>query len=233
MKGLFFNIIGNPGRIRGITDITPNFRLIDLEAQALQSAQFAPGQKLMLRVDRFSARTYTPFRWDAAKGAVSILVYLHRAAPGTTWAKSIKPGDPCQFIGPKHSLDLADLRLPAIFFGDETSIALAAALHAEPKPAANIRFLFEFSSDCESRQVLDALHITDAITIPREPDDAHFLKCEAALRQAAEQITPVDFIFTGKAQTIRRLRISMRDLGIDSSRFKIRPYWSPGKVGMD
>ncbi len=233
MKGLFYNIIGNPGRVRGVTDITPNFRLIDLEAQALQSAQYAPGQKIMLRVDRFSARTYTPFRWDAAKGAVSILVYLHRAAPGTTWAKSIKPGDPCQFIGPKHSLDLANLCLPAIFFGDETSVALAAALNAEPKPAANIRFLFEFSSVFESRQVLDTLHINDATAIPREPDDAHFPKCEAALKQAAEQTTPLNFILTGKAQTIRRLRISMRDLGTDASRFKIRPYWSPGKVGMD
>jgi len=187
----------------------------------------------MLRVDRFSARTYTPFRWDPTKGVLSILVYLHRTAPGTTWAKSIKPGDPCQFIGPKHSLDLADLRLPAIFFGDETSIALAAALQAEPKSVAGIRFLFEFSSVSESRQVLDALHIHDAITIQREPDDAHIPKCEAALKQAAEQTTPVDFIFTGKAQTIRRLRISMRDLGTDASRFKIRPYWSPGKVGMD
>ncbi len=232
MKGLFFNIIGNAGRIRGLTEITPNFRLIELEAESLRSAQFAPGQKIMIRVDRFSARTYTPFAWDNAKGAVSILVYLHRTAPGTNWARSINPGDRCQFIGPKQSLDLAHLRLPAIFFGDETSIALAA-LHAVPKSAASIRFLFEFSSVSESRQVLDALHINDAITIQREADDAHFPKCEAALSQAVERITPIDLILTGKAQSIRRLRTSARNIGIDPSRLKIRPYWSPGKVGMD
>jgi ferric-chelate reductase (NADPH) len=233
LKGLFFNWIGNHGRIRRVSTLTENFLLIEIEAESFRSAEFSPGQKIMIRVNKFLSRTYTPFFSNSAGGIVSILVFLHGSSPGTDWAKCAKAGDACQFLGPKDSLNLSNLQKPSLFFGDETSIALAASLRETPGRNQGIALLLESSSSSETQRVLESLQIENATVVQRTPGDAHLAQVEAHVCQTIQQTNPTHLIFTGKATSIRRLRIAAGKLGIKSSQFKIRPYWSPGKAGMD
>src|SRR5690349_21072029 len=90
--------------VEDVAEISPSFRRVVLTGEALRSAAFAPGDKVQVMLDA-GARTYSPFSFDAQRGSLSLLVYLHAqaadAAPGTAWGTRVKAGDAVQLFGPR------------------------------------------------------------------------------------------------------------------------------------
>ncbi|MBK7756102.1 MAG: siderophore-interacting protein [Deltaproteobacteria bacterium] len=102
------------------------YRRLSLRGEGLQAKTFEPGDKLQLLLPGDDVRTYTPITW--ARGETSLLVYLHgETTPAPRWAQAAAPGDILRFVGPQRSLSLPPG--PVVLIGDETSIAVAAALH--------------------------------------------------------------------------------------------------------
>lgn len=207
-------------RVTRVETLSRQFRLIDLEGAALRGVSWTPGQKLQVMLGAgFLARTYTPMRWDAERGATRLLAYAHGDGPGSQWSNAIAAGDSVRFFGPRRSLDLSGLTSPALF-GDETSFALAASL------GEAAQCVFEVDSTSECRPVLDAIGLANATLIERHPDDTHLDAIEAALDGSA-------FILTGKAGAIQRLSRTLKARGAPSSAIRAKAYWSPGKRGLD
>ncbi len=108
-----------PARIAAIETLSPHFRLVDLEGDALKGVAWAVGQKVQVSMGSgLSARTYTPVSWDADSGRTLILTFAHGDGPGSRWASGLREGDTCQFFGPRRSLDLSGLERPIVLFGD-------------------------------------------------------------------------------------------------------------------
>lgn len=220
-----------PARVAAVEPLSPHFRLIDLEGDSLKSVAWEAGQKVQVAMGSgLTARTYTPISWDAERGATRLLAFAHGDGPGSQWTTGLRVDDACQFFGPRRSLDLSALRRPVLLFGDETSIGLAASLRASPQ-GEGATFVFEVSDTGESRPVLAALGLGDAIVIERGADDAHLGEAEDRLvRNAAEG---GDFILTGKAPSIQRVSRALKAAGVGSARLKAKAYWAPGKTGLD
>lgn len=220
-----------PARIAAVEPLSPHFRLIDLHGDALKDVAWAPGQKLQIAMGSgLTARTYTPMSWDADRGATRILAFAHGEYPGSRWATSLRPGDACQFFGPRRSLDLSGLGRPTMLFGDETSFGLAASLRDTPHANA-MTFLFEVSDAGEARPVLAAIGLGDAAVIERAADDAHL--GEAEDRLVCHASAGGDFILTGEAPSIQRISRALKAAGVGSARLKAKAYWAPGKTGLD
>jgi len=213
------------------------FRLITLEGEALKNIRWRPGQKIQLRLGGFTARTYTPLLWDGKEGVTQILAYLHyqmvATTPGTIWAGSIRAGDRCTLSAPRESLDLASMKRPATFFGDETSIGLARAFKSTPGGFDGISFVLEASSPVESRKVLDTLSMPNISLVTRSRDDAHLSQVETLMSQSLAIDKSPQFILTGKARSIQRLTQFLRSHGVPPSQISSRAYWAPGKTGLD
>ncbi|MTD95025.1 siderophore-interacting protein [Hyphomicrobium sp. xq] len=221
-----------PARVAAVETLSPRFRLVDLEGEALRHIAWTPGQKVQISMGSgLSARTYTPMSWDADSGRMRLLTFAHGEGPGSRWASDLREGDTCQFFGPRRSLDLsgptlASLESPVVLFGDETSFGLAAAMGADPI------HVFEVSDVSESRPVLEEIGLGQATLIERSADDAHLAAAEAqVLRFAASG--GVHFVLTGKASSIQRVNRALRAAGVVASRVKTKAYWAPGKVGLD
>ena len=114
--------------VQGIVGLGSAFRLITLGGDALVDVAWTPGDKIQIQLGGWVQRTYTPIDWDATLGRTRFLAYLHADGPGTQWARSLRIGDACVVFGPRRSIALAAPPAPAIVFGDETSLGLAAAL---------------------------------------------------------------------------------------------------------
>ncbi|GLK69069.1 siderophore-interacting protein [Hansschlegelia plantiphila] len=211
--------------------LTDRFRLITLEGSALEGVAWTPGLKIQIAMgSAFVARTYTPIEWDIEGGRTQILTFAHGDGPGSRWASGLSEGDTCQFFGPRRSIDLSDVESPVVLFGDETSFGLAAALCCLPRGADAIH-VFEVSDVAESRPVLEALGLGQAVLIQRIADDAHLAAAEAeALRFAAGG---AHFVLTGKASSIQRISRTLKAADVRSSRVKTKAYWAQGKVGLD
>ena len=220
-----------PARVAAVETLSPHFRLVDLEGEALRNVAWTVGQKVQVSMGSgLSARTYTPMSWDADSGRTRMLTFAHGDGPGSRWASGLREGDTCQFFGPRRSLDLSGLKSPVMLFGDETSFGLAAALR-DCSQADGATHVFEASDVAESRPVLEAIGLGEATLIERTADDAHLAAAEAeVLRLAA---SGAHFVLTGKASSIQRISRALKAVGVVSSRVKTKAYWAQGKVGLD
>jgi NADPH-dependent ferric siderophore reductase len=214
--------------VASLETLSDRFRLIGFTGEGLRGAAWRPGQKIQVKIGGgLTARTYTPIAWDAAGGATSILAWLHGDGPASAWIRSLAAGQQCQFLGPRASLDLADLCGRFVLFGDETSFGLAASVAGLGEGT----FLFEASSAAECAPVLARLGVTATVS-ERRPGDAHLGDVEAEIvRRAAD--AQVRFILTGKAQSIQRISHALKGVGVGSARIHAKAYWAPGKMGLD
>ena len=220
-----------PARVAAVETLSPPFRLVHLEGEALRNVAWTVGQKVQVSMGSgLTARTYTPISWDADSGRTRMLTFAHGDGPGSRWASGLCEGDTCQFFGPRRSLDLSGLESPVALFGDETSFGLAAAFRDSPQGAGAIH-VFEASDVAESRPVLEAIGLGEATLIERTADDAHLAAAEAEMLRLAA--SSAHFVLTGKASSIQRVSRALKAVGVVSSRVMTKAYWAQGKTGLD
>lgn len=218
--------------VAGVTHLSEHFERIDFESESLRKSRFAPGDKVQIAFDG-GPRTYTPFAFDGAAGALSVLVYLHGEGPSARWARSAKAGDRAFAFGPRGSLTLAPESGPLAIFGDETSFGLARALCEAHAGANGLSFMFEATHAGESQTVLDALELPHAKLVERRADDEHLAEIEARLRDVLAKNAGTRLVLTGKAQSIQWLRKRLRTESIAHAGQLVKAYWAPGKRGLD
>jgi NADPH-dependent ferric siderophore reductase len=224
-------MLGKHASIDAIDSIGDRFRLVTLQGPALCGVAWTPGQKLQIAMgSSFAARTYTPIEWDAEAGRTRILGYAHGEGPGSNWLLDARVGDECDFFGPGNSLDVRRASGQFVTCGDETSIGLAYALSCHA-PANAQRCLFEVNDLSLARDVLARMNLPDAELFERVERDAHLDEIEQ--RVSALAATGSTFILTGRSVTIQRLHRKLKSLGVASSQLMTKPYWAPGRAGLD
>ncbi len=214
-------------RIDRVTDVADRFRWIELEGEALSGPRCAPGDKLQVLVGG-DLRTYSPFAFDATKGRLGLLAFVHGDGPGARWARGVRAGDGVHVFGPRGSLSLATLAPPVLLVGDETSLAVGRALQ-EIAPAATV--VLEVSDVAAARAAAEAIGLRDATFVARAAGDAHHGGLWTAVRDSTRPATAL--VLTGKAQTIQALRAFARRDRVAHATQKNKAYWAPGKRGLD
>ena len=217
--------------VESTLDVSTHFRRINLVGAALENGALHAGDKLQILVDG-GPRTFTPFDFDARRGALSLLAFLHGDTPAATWARDAAVGSKIQVFGPRSSLGLDALTGATVLVGDETSFALARTL-LDTAPAARPAFLFEVTSLEESKRALDHLGVPTDGLVERRLNGAHFATLEQRVRSALTSRVPVNLVLTGRAQAIQELRASLRERPLPQVTQKVKAYWAPGKRGLD
>jgi NADPH-dependent ferric siderophore reductase len=112
---------------------TPNLRRLHFSSSDLHNFDSAaPDDHIKLFVPDptqtggprpgFCMRDYTPRKFDAAEGLLTIDFALHEAGPATAWALSARLGDELQIGGPRGSTLIADDFDWYLLIGDETAL---------------------------------------------------------------------------------------------------------------
>ncbi len=208
--------------------IAEGFYILTLESAEFRRQPWAPGQKLQITLgSAFTARTFTPIDWDAAAGRTRILGYDHGSGPGSAWISAAKAGDVCDVFGPRASLDFSRVGT-CVVLGDETSIGLCHALfgHVDLLPC-----LLEVNKVENVRQVFGRLDLSGVKLFERTQGDAHLEEIERGLPALVS--AGATFAVTGRASFVQRLNRALKALGTAGSHIKPKPYWSPGKTGLD
>lgn len=203
------------------------FRLITLGGAALRQVDWTPGDKIQLQLGGWVQRTYTPIDWDSINGRARILVHLQADGPGTQWARTAKKGDACVLFGPRKSIAVAPSGTPAIVFGDETSLGLAAALAAH----GPVQVLLDVANRQETAPVLAQLGLAQAQMCDRTEGANPAL--EAHLSALLMQDAGAEIVLTGRASSIQHLTRFLRQTGAGSGRRHSKAYWAAGKTGLD
>lgn len=231
------------GEVLETEQVTPRMRKIRIGGEALAGLKWTPGQHVRLAVnDIFAARTwlrgeianalrtYSIWHHDPTRQTIELIGFDHGGdGPGTTWIRNARPGQEIAFTKPEGSLVVR----PApyhLFAGEETaSVAFGAMLRALP----------------EDEVVFGAVEADgpgDHLDLPREltrvcRDGASAASSELlveAVRKLDLPDEPGVAYLAGEARTIQAVRAHLvRERGWQRGDVRTKPFWTPGKRGLD
>jgi NADPH-dependent ferric siderophore reductase len=217
--------------------MTPRMRRIRIKGPALTSV---PGQQVRVWVtdprDPHNwvrpmdfLRTYSIWRQD--DDGLDLCVFDHGGdGPGERWARTLSVGDPVKFGRPEGSFTLHSENTYHVFAGEETAaVAFGAMLRALP-------------SDVPAYGVIEVDEPADQLPLDRE-----FQWLYRHGRPAASSETLVNGLaelplpsqagiayLAGEARTIQMLRHHLvSERGWPRRSVRTKPFWAPGKRGLD
>lgn len=223
------------GVITDIEDVSPRLRRIRLAGESLRDLDWLPGNHVRVLVGELSVqsvlrgnardilRTYSVWDYRPA-GELDLCVFDHsNPGPGAAWAASARTLDEVHLTKPEGRLTPRDSAAHHLFVGDETaSVAFGPILRALP-PTATVAGVIErgFAED--------QLPLRDMTWVDRG---------EGALLRAVEALslpeTPGVAYLAGEAKACQAVR---RHLVLDRhwprDRVVVKPFWAPGKRGLD
>ena len=155
--------------------------------------------------------------------------YAHSSGPGAEWFRDIDAADSLQLFGPRRSITPPAAGERVVLVGDETSIALAAALNAH---GVELSSVFETRHPEVLPQVLDHFGLSaEIVPAAQGPDRAELL--ERARSLVAGTPAPQRLVVTGDAATVHALKRGSRTWPSPPAAFTGKAYWATGRTGLD
>jgi NADPH-dependent ferric siderophore reductase len=218
-------------------------RRIRIEGDEVARLSWTPGQHVRVHVNdirdprswlrpRDMLRSYSIWRYD---GGLELCVLDHEDAadgdgPGARWARALRTGQEVTFNKPEGSFVLRDAPYH-LFAGDETAaVAFGAMLRALPS-GASAYAVVEVDSP-EDQLPLDRGDVTWLYRAGRPAaSSASLVKGLAGLDLPP---TPGIAYLAGEARTIQSLRRHLvAERGWPRQAVRTKPFWTPGRRGLD
>lgn len=213
------------GTVTAVERFTARMRRLRIEGDALAGLDVLPGQQVRVLVgSALTRRTYSVWRYEPS-GAVELCVLDHAGdGPGARWAREATVGDEVRMGKPEGSFTLRPDAAHHVFVGDETaSVAFGAMLAALPAGA-------RVSGCVETGTAADRLPLVQAGRLD------WVLRGEVPLPEAVGRLAPapggVAYV-AGEARTVQAVRHVLRDAGWDRRSVLTKPFWAPGKRGLE
>ncbi|MDQ0789338.1 NADPH-dependent ferric siderophore reductase [Streptomyces sp. B3I7] len=214
------------GTVTETEPVTARFRRLRIEGEALSGLTVRPGQQVRVMVgDGLTLRTYSIWRYDP-EGAVELRVLDHAGAgPGARWASAAAVGDRVRIRKPEGTFVLRPDATHHVFVGEETaSVAFGAMLGALPDGA-------RISGCVETETAADRLALPYADRLDWVTRGGTSLP--DAVRRLAPEPGGMAYV-AGEARTVQHVRqVLVREAGWDRRAVLTKPFWAPGKRGLE
>lgn len=219
------------GTVIEVTEILPFMRQIRISVPSLQGASLLPSQHIRVSVG-MTLRTYSVRRFDSQQGIIDLYTHLHGKGPGSQWASTVHEGDQVEILGPKGSLALIPDAPYYLFVGEETaSVAIHSMLEALPEKASVMGYL-------ETTRPGEEVPYNGPHPLPwayrYEASASPSTTLVEAVRSLALPDAPGVAYLAGEAltcQAVRRYLIDEKHW--PRTAIRVKPFWTPGKTGLD
>ena len=210
-----------------VESISPHLRSVTFGGESLAgfiSASFDDHVKFVLGGDTPAPvmRDYTPRRFDAAAGELTIEFALHGDGPAATWAAQAAPGQCVTIAGPRGSFIIPTDYDWHLFAGDETALP-AVARRLEELPRGTRAIVVLQAADAVDRRELPS---AADITLQWVTDSAELIAAVRAL-----DLPPGEGYAwcAGEAAAMATLRrVLVDEKGHDRHAIRAAAYWKRG-----
>jgi NADPH-dependent ferric siderophore reductase len=229
-----------------IEELTPRLRRIRFSGSRLQGLTWNPGQHVRLQVSGLvesvlrlhphdALRTYSIYDADPDAGTLDIVMMNHDGEPNVVtparyWVAAAAIGDRVCFTRPEGKLVVRPGAPYHLFAGEETaSVAFAAMLRSLPDSA-------QVHGVIEGASVADRLPLARNLTHVERGDAsaADSVVLTEAVRALPLPDHPGVAYLAGEARTIQSLKkVLVNERGWDRRDIRTKPFWTPGRSGME
>jgi len=229
-----------------VEQLTPTMRRIRFTGPRLRGLTWTPGQHVRLQVAGLldsvlrlhphdALRTYSIYDADPDAGTLDIVMCQHgfdpdAVTPARRWATAVSLGDHVDFTRPQGNFVVRHDAAYHVFAGDETASVAFAAMLRSLRPDAQVYGVVEGATEA------DHLALTRPVTHVERGDAsaANSPVLGDALRDLDLPDHPGVAYLAGEARTIQTLRkILITERGWDRRRIRTKPFWTPGRTGME
>lgn len=238
LDGLFHR-----GTVESVQDVARHMRRIRVAGEFTALA-WIPGQHLrvfvhpsltprtLLTVRRDALRSYTVLDGDPSAGWLDLCVFDHPGnGPGAQWARAVLPGDPVRFMGPEGDLVARDGACH-VFVGDESAAVAFSAILSRLPATATVLGVIEIGDPGSELTMARGAELTwlTRSGVPA-PATEQLLDAVRALDLPAEQ--GVAYV-AGEARSCQAVRAFLtRERGWSRRAVHTKPFWAPGKRGLE
>jgi NADPH-dependent ferric siderophore reductase len=175
-------------------------------------------------------RRYTIRQFDRETGSLDLDIFEHgTGGPGEHWAKTVRPGDVVEVVGPRGKISLAAASWH-LFAGDETYLPATFAMLAA-LPAGTPAWVFLEVEGAQEEQPIEVSADVRLKWVHRgaaAPGDSTGL-VEAVV--SADLPSPPGHAYIGaELQVVRALRTALEGQGFDSALISAKAYWGRGRA---
>jgi NADPH-dependent ferric siderophore reductase len=244
LRGRVLDLVFVRGRVEEVRPAARRMRHVRISG--VPGLAWTPGQQVRVNVsDLFAARTwlrgmrdalrtYSVWDYDPDAGALELRVMDHDGdGPGARWARTLRPGQEVAFTKPEGGFTLREDAPYHLFAGEETaSVAFGAMLRALP-------------ADAGVYGVVEVAGPEDELALPRRADLTWRHRGDASAASSASLVEAVRSLelpdgppgvayVAGEARTVQLVRAHLvRERGWPRRAVRVKPFWTPGKRGLD
>ncbi len=237
--GRVLTAISVTGEVTAIEPVAEHLRRIRIEGDEVARLTWTPGQQVRVHVSdlldphnwrrpRDILRTYSIWRYD---GGLELCVLDHdTGGPGARWARELRTGQPVTFGRPEGSFVLTSDAPYHVFAGEEAAAVAFGAMLAALPDSVPAYSLIEVAGPG------DRLPLTR--DVPWLYRDGRPAVASASLLEAARRLElpnePGAAYLAGEARTVQLLRRHfVSERGWPRQAVRTKPFWAPGKRGLD
>jgi NADPH-dependent ferric siderophore reductase len=209
--------------------INQNIKKISFKGD-IKGMHFPIGYAVAVRVSDTEYRNYTPVLIDSEKGILEMIVHLHGAAPGSLYMDHLAPGDEIRLIPPRGKKMYNKDVKQQLFFGDETSLALACSFQNVLKKNKH-EFHFFFELDPANKNIPALLGLDNYTIVPKCETFKQIDRVGDLPLFQTTGLQPGNFIITGNAQSVQTIRKALKQYPVSGS-IIVQAYWAEGKTGL-
>lgn len=229
-----------------VEQLTPRMRRIRFSGPRLRGLGWTPGQHVRLQVAGLldsvlrlhphdALRSYSIYDADPDAGTLDIVMLDHNYDPETVtparrWATAVSIGDHVDITRPQGNFVIRPDAAYQLFAGEETASVAFAAMLRTLQPDTDVYGVIEAGTAADHLPLARPLtHVERG-----EASAANSPVLAEALRALELPDHPGFAYLAGEARTIQTLRkILINERGWDRRRIRTKPFWTPGRTGME
>lgn len=247
MKSRLMDRLLLPARVHAVEQWGPRLRRVTLTGPALAGLTWQPGQHVRLQVAAAPAavdwlvgtlRTYSV--WDYRDQSMELIVFDHGEGPGAQWARTARPGDEVMLLKPQGTFVPDATAAYHLFAGEETAqVSYGPMLRALPD-GATVFARLEVDSAGERVDLVrdDRPGTPPTWDLAWSHRDGGSAASSQSLVEAVRALTLPDepgvAYLAGEARTIQLVRRHLvEERGWPRRSIRTKPFWTPGRKGLD
>lgn len=240
--GLLKNILKRVLKENTITEkqkISESAYRIRLQSESIKDAEFVPGYFLRIGIGMTEesltmqdfVRSYSVWDIDRTAGTIDLAIATHSRGPGAEWAEQRQTGDKVYFSWKKGNFLLDEHADSYLLIGDLSALSHLYMIRRNLPKDSQVKSILYSGHKSELYADTDGTTPFDFYELPQNPtEDIIRILNEIVPAMKGRKIVYVG----GDSRVCVALnQYFRRELNWDTKQIKTKPFWNPGKKGLE